>query len=391
MRRIHDYFVGLVLALGTHVVGAQVPMVPQTRGLPTGGEFRQAVDAAQTAALIALKDKGDDEAVRAFEMAAKFARDSASGIYEAWRLASAFPDASSSLRENKDIAQASLDKALLSKDAKKLATALDAIKDPDKREHARRDARYLASRLDEILDTFGPSPAIVVFAEGDIRGVATGDSTKSATGTGSLGANLVTRRGIWQANIAIASSVDTVSEGYGNSILAPGTGRSLRSGSLSYHWNTPSRRYLPDKFHLYGSVSSYHWRATSTNSDGSVDTTTTQVSTMGLGALARSEPGCCRVLDNPVLLAIEYGLAARWLNGNISGRRDLRSTLLGTDRSAFVGPELGLQLSFGKATASLAAYYLFGKKGEHVDGLTDLQIIAAFTASSEIFRGPLTR
>lgn len=386
----------LSLALATLSVSicrlslAQVPLLPETRGLPTGPEIGKLAAASAEAALGALKAaKSADDTVRAWESAANFARDSASGVFQAWNLTSTFPDAANALRKANDPAQLTLDKALLSRDQQKLDPILKALKDSVQREQVRRDARYLVSRLDEILIQFGQSPTIVLFAEGDVRGVATGDSTKGGTGSGQLGATLVVTQGVFQVGIAVASTVDTVRAGWGNSVLAPGTGQSLRSGTASFFWKTVP--WNVPKLRFYGSVSTYHWNAIDKSVPATADTITADASTFGLGALVRGEPGCCRVLDNPVTLAFEAGVALRNVNGNVAGKPSFRKLVLGTTRRTFVGPELGMQLAFGKVTGSLAAYYLVPKRDEHVDGLTDFQIVAAFTASSEIFRGPLTR
>ena len=381
-----------LVVLGTvlsRVTGAQVAPVPQEPGLPAWSKDLVLSTVSWMDVANRLKAKQtDDQRVQAFEAAADFTRDFPEPLFEAWRLRQAFPEKARRLRETGDEAQVALEQALLAWDLGRLDSVLLGITDTAKRAVARRHARFAANTLTSVLNELGEAPTVQLFAEGDIRGVATGDSTKGATGTGSLGLTLRNRFGMWQASLAVASTTDTVTKGFGNTVLSPSTGRGLGSGLVSYFWDAPVSPYLPQVVHVYGSLSTFKWSGEYLNG-GAPETVTTDAAVLALGVLGRSVPACCRVGDNPVTLALEYGIAARWLNGNAIAHKEWRRQTLNTDQTVFVGPEVGLQIAFGKVTGSLAAYYLVSNYNPHVDGLTKLQVLAAFTASSEVFRGSL--
>jgi hypothetical protein len=229
-------------------------------------------------------------------------------------------------------------------------------------------------------------PVVAVFANGDVRGVATGEEADKA-GTGSLGVQVVRAKYSAIGTIAIASSVDTLSSGFGAAILTPGAGTAFTSGILDVRFFT---RKWWKRWHFYGSVAKTNWLQTTTvdanGGEAAVDSTVEPAVTLGFGGLLYYDLAKGELGKNPVYLSIEGGLAARWLTGDVGSDEDSRRELLGTDRRLFGGPEIGMEIGFGRVGAALHYYFFFG---HDVSGLTGGQLVAAFSVSGEIFRGPL--
>lgn len=246
---------------------------------------------------------------------------------------------------------------------------------------------------DRVLQIIGQQSGVnvMVFATGDVRTATAKDVDDFKSGTGSLGAQFVNGVGRQiMASMAIASTETRVASEFGSAILAPARGQAFKSGVLSGYWPRAGWSTLGINY-LYGTVSVERWQYTTSPADTHVVSATV----LGTGLIHRGEMGCCAILQNEIRAYVDLGLAVRWVSGDISNRDSIREALLKTNRTVFVGPETGIQIQFGRVVGALQLYYLFAADRAagpiHVDGLTRLQAVAAFTVTGEVFRGPLSR
>lgn len=218
---------------------------------------------------------------------------------------------------------------------------------------------------------------VTLFADGNIRGVATAGSKESTTGTGSLGIALSSPKITVSAQVTVLSTVDTLRNEVGATILSPLSGKSFQSGLLDLRVRNVFKK-LHLGLHGYLGASKSVW----------AQDTAARASVLGTGGLTAfwSEEG--KVSDNPVGLLIEAGVALRRIGGDIGSAKSLRESMLGTSERTFPGLEGGVQISFNSITAGIGVYWFSGKG---VNGLTGGQLAAGMTVRGDIFAGTLTK
>lgn len=243
----------------------------------------------------------------------------------------------------------------------------------------KRDAAALRAEFAAALDRLS-GPVVLVFADGNIRGAARGESDASRVGTGSLGVSLAASFATYVATVAIASTQDTVDANYGASLLTPASGQSLASALFDVHLQR-----VP--VHFYASVARSLWRV---RTEPSVQTASATV--VGAGALAYRYIALGDVGGNQVGLKVEFGPSVRWLEGDVRSRSvELQEELLKTSGTVFPGLEAGVQISFGSVSGAAQLYRLWDPDdGVRVDGLTGLQLVAGLGVTGQIFGGPLS-
>lgn len=215
---------------------------------------------------------------------------------------------------------------------------------------------------------------VFVTADGNFRGVTNGGGEGAPVGTGSLSLTAVTGFANLKAGIAIASTQDTVRDDFGTAMLAPASGRALTSGLLDARLN-----YLP--VHLYFTASRSLWQVQDTPS---VITSATTV--LGMGALLYGELAAAKVQETDLRLSIEGGVALRFLGGDFMALDSTtRRSVLSTSRSAFIGPEVGMQITVGKMAGALQLYYMPHNDHDRVPGFSGLQLVAGIGVSGELF------
>jgi hypothetical protein len=311
----------------------------------------------------------------------RFAETRATELSDAIDLAVRYPRAFGALLATGDSAALAASIALTARRTESLASALARWFSTNPKE--REEAARAATATDKAAQAALPEPsamAVQVFADGNIRGVATGGKDKANTATGALGLKLVTRKTIWTASLNIASSADTARTSFGERILLPNSGGQLFSGLFDVRHLISERSGL----HSYLSVSRMIWfdSAASRTSSASV----LAPSVTWFHDIARGKVG-----DNAVGLTFEVGFTARFLEGDARQLPDTtRRRLLSTDVATFWGIEMGSQITFGIITAGME-FYLFGARDRKVAGLTSGQVAAAFSIQSAIFSGVLSR
>ena len=262
--------------------------------------------------------------------------------------------------------------------------------DPEKikKKYADLDSTILAAILDEAksldeyrnesLDRMGRSKVVAIFADGTIRGVTTGESDADVVGTGALGVSMKDDHYTIAATITIASSRDTVTSDYGTSILAPGGGNALASGLLDARLHS---RDWWQRLHFYGSANQSDWLLP--------DSSVTTAVAIGFGALLYKDLVSGMLASSGVRVSVEAGWSFRWLTGDVANQ-DGQLEQLGITERFFTGPELGMQITFGRVTAALQFYYYWSDKPDpHIDGLTHGQLSAGINIAADVITGRL--
>lgn len=234
-----------------------------------------------------------------------------------------------------------------------------------------------------------------VFAEGNIRGLASG-SDAQATGdiqtaaTGSLGLRIQKSTTIWTASISIASTVDTLRDAFGESLLLPGTGSGLVSGIVQVRGKDRSLHFFqfPKNVgaYLYGSSSKSVW-SRNLDSSGTTVTDSSAVTVVGVGAGLFYDVAAAKIGDTPVGLTLEAGVALRSIGGDIALPRhaSLRQSVIGNpDEQVFWGVEGGPQVTFGNVTGALRLFFF---PHNNTVGFSRAQVTAGFSVQGSILEG----
>jgi hypothetical protein len=242
-------------------------------------------------------------------------------------------------------------------------------------------------------------PFVQIFADGNVKNVISQPGAASTT-SGSLGLRYFGNTYIATALINIAGATDTVVKGYGASILAPSTGRSLNAGLLDIR-----RRHLwffdkkcPDTlqeiphpficnvgFHFYASASSTRW-AYDVDSNG-IATAATDVPVWGVGVGVSYSFVNGTVGTNSVAMVLDAGLALRALRGDLYAQDSVRQRLLGDTRRDFAGLELGLGIEYNEIKAGLTYYWMNG----NVDGVSHGQVVAGISIQANLNSGKVNQ
>lgn len=243
---------------------------------------------------------------------------------------------------------------------------------------------------------------VEVFAEGNVKNVVSQPSDVTDV-TGSLGIRYLGSTYIATGVINVAGTFDTVTTGFGATLLAPATGKGLNAGLLDIR-----RRHffglgkackglkgdLPIKcnigFHAYGSVASHRW-ATRTDTEGiPLATQDVQVWGSGIGFFYNFFDGTVgdSLEKKPVAMVLDVGLAGRHLRGDLFSQDTLRTRLLnGDDRRNFYGLEIGLGIQYEQIKAGLNYYFMNG----NVNGLSHGQVVAGVSIQANLNSGKLNR
>lgn len=232
---------------------------------------------------------------------------------------------------------------------------------------------------------------IQVYADGAIRGATLGEEG-AASGTGSLGIRVRRAGTSYFARINVASTIDTVSEGYGSVILSPANGGGFRSGVLDMERRTGVLARLATR--LLSDNSGAHTYLTAASSTWAVEDGATEAVIFGGGLLLFKDLANGYIEDpaNRVRVKVEIGPSFRSLAGALrsGSAAATRRDLLGSPSTWFAGLELGLQVEFGVVAGALQVY-LYDDLWEDTSarGVTGGQLVALFSIGGPVFSGVL--
>lgn len=240
------------------------------------------------------------------------------------------------------------------------------------------------------------SHCVALYADGSIRQTIEKKDGASPV-AGSVGLSRDDGRSVVSLQINVAASADTVRSSYGGSILTPGTGGALSSGLIDFRLRPDSTRKRFGRFgaHFYMSVASTRWATEFSPPDSatgdSLVSATTDAAIMGVGAQLTIEILNGELSNTPIYAAIDFGVSARQLFGDIANSeaeaQALKQRLYGSTRETFAGLELGLVIQVNNIKAGLTYYFYDGDSR----GLTDGQVVAGFGIQSNIFSGLLKK
>lgn len=345
---------------------------PQARAAAPGVQLPNVASAgidvdAKVAASFAVKDNGTPFVVQ-LRAAVRTARRHPEEFRDLLEMQAAYP--SMDLTDS-PVSQA-VEWAIVASDVGAFGKVLGTIASNDERREANQLREQLLERAADVTrqDT---GISTQVFADGSIRGTAEGKSGESV-GTGALAVAMRNGKALWYASLTVASTEDTLTNGFGPALLAPGSGKALSSGLLSVLFADALGRgwgVMP-----YVSTSRHLW---------SLADTVRSATVMGTGLLLHREV-VERVQTRDVSIALQIGPTLRWLGGDVSGLRDkTRQDVLGTDRTLFVGLEAGSSITVGDLVGALHLYYITGDDDNRVLGLSNLQMVAGFSVKGKLF------
>jgi hypothetical protein len=214
------------------------------------------------------------------------------------------------------------------------------------------------------------------FANGNIRGIATGSDTSVSTANGSVGVSMEWSRVTLAGVINVATSAKRLTADFGQSLLSPASGTGFKSGVLEVRFANYLHSFLgPLGLHIYASASSSTWRS-------NVDTThSSNAAVTGLGVLLYRQVAAAQG-DNKVSFGLEAGGSIRHLSGDIVEDKPLRTELLGSAARTFGGLEGGMTIAVNKVTAAVQLYYYWPRK---VAGVSRVQITTGVSLQADLF------
>lgn len=244
-------------------------------------------------------------------------------------------------------------------------------------------ARGQSPIMSSVLEPHKDSLYITVFADGNLRTIATQNAEQEATAA--LGISIL--RGDssqWAAEISVASTIDTLRANFAKAILIPGaSGGAFQSGVLDVR--------IFRFFDFVGGIVEettwgLHAYAAASNSAWETSEEAISVSTVAAGLMAFTELVKRQLGGNGVSLSVEGGLSVRYLGGDVGSFREDVEALIGSRGRSYVGLEGGMQIQFNQISASLQFYKLWDlEEGQTVRGLTGLQVVAGIGVQVNIF------
>jgi hypothetical protein len=224
------------------------------------------------------------------------------------------------------------------------------------------------------------------------------DSSNTTATSGALGISRLSSTWSFSSQINIAAKQDTVHDGFGASLLTPGSGKALTAGlfewrrSIQSFFGCASRDKLPRlvreilrddrlKVRGYGTVSSSVWSLPAAGAEPAEAVSVVPIGFgLGLGYTLISES----FDEKPVAAGIVFGFSRRLIHGDIAGEsHDLqRQAMLGTSKESFSGYEAGLELQFAQISGGVT-FYSFPRAAT-VPGFSRGQVIAGFSIRSNV-------
>lgn len=224
---------------------------------------------------------------------------------------------------------------------------------------------------------------VKLFADGNTKTILTGENQQAdeTTTNGSIG--LLFEWGnpssVLSGLVNVAAAEDTLVAGFGQSLLAPGTGN--LGGIVELHLPFPGTLLGTSPgalaIHLYSSVSSNTWK----HEDDAAD-----IVVFGGGALLAYDLGIEKQ-DAFYGLRVEGGLTYRGLYGDAASNGSFREEALGTEVRRFLGLEAGISLTARNLTAGITFYRFSDSSDKSIPGFSGGQLAGGISISTAI---PLT-
>jgi hypothetical protein len=283
---------------------------------------------------------------------------------------------------------AAVGRAIASRDLALVSARASEMVTPPNRDSLLRVAAQLRKFTDERLAVATFEPTVNVFAEGNIKAIATGSAARGTNANGTLGIAVDFARTTWVASINAASTADTLRQGYSQLVLSPAVGATLLSGLVDFR-----------RQHSFGKGASTHIYVTGSRSvwkDTTIAPTDTSrkaasATVLGLGALLSWSIADGKVKESPVGLSIEGGVSLRHIGGDVGSDSVFlkRRSTLESSRKTFLGLEAGPQLQFGNVVGALHVYWFPEQQTRKTAGVTGFQLVGGLSIKAPILTGPL--
>ena len=216
----------------------------------------------------------------------------------------------------------------------------------------------------------GDTLTATAFASGDVRGLATGETDDSESANGALGLSVSSNHVASVGAINVASTLQTIDKDFAAVLLSPSNGKALRSGLAEVRLQ---QLFGKQGLHAYGCVSSSEW----VQEEASLNATV-----VGAGALIYRQLGLEDDSRNKVQFGLEGGIAIRSILGDAASSDSLREVFLGSDRTNFVGLELGMNILVNRVSAGVQFYFF---PGRDVEGVTGGQVTTGISIRGDLF------
>jgi len=223
------------------------------------------------------------------------------------------------------------------------------------------------------------STRVSIFADGNVRGVMTGGTQQSTVATGSLGLEINRDTYAYSALVVIKSSVDTLTDQVGATLLTPIVGNSLQAGLIDLH--------LRDTWPLLGTRVALHGYLAVSQTVWAHQDSASRVVVWSMGVMPHWDMEKGTVGENEVRLGVEAGIGFRYVAGDITPF--LRKALLASPRKMQGGFEAALEIQWNKITARVQPSWYIGRP--RIPGLSGWQVAGSFGMRGDVFTGLLKR
>jgi len=253
-------------------------------------------------------------------------------------------------------------------------------------ERDRQAAALIAEQVRQkalaMTNAIGFVPKVSVFLEGNVKALASGTAAKGTAANGTMGL-FVERESFTAAGaINVASTVDSVTDGFATLVLSPANGKGLLAGVFDVRQRmSRAGKEFCLHYYLAGSQSTWYNFAT----DAGSSSTRERAAIWGLGALGSWDILADVLKESPVALTAEGGIAVRAISGDIARNAAFRERIgvIGDSRKLFGGLELGMKLQYKDFIGAMQVYRLNG----HSKGISGLQLVGGISARTSILSG----
>ena len=254
----------------------------------------------------------------------------------------------------------------------------------------------------QTLQQFAPAPPgkshLTVFADGAVKQVVSQPGDATAT-TGSLGMSYQGQNFIVGGVISVLAKGDTITKGYGASLLPPAAGAATNSALLDVRWVTLSERFganctAPENTrsrwcalgaHGYLAASSNLWQVQPAVGTTPANVQNVPVHATGVGTYFVFFDD--KLHDTPVGMSVDAMFVTRSIRGDVTLPSEvndgIRNQLLGTTGKTFGGGSLGLNIHYDAVNAGLTYYRMAGT----IPGFSGGQIVAAIALRAKLNDG----
>ncbi len=256
-----------------------------------------------------------------------------------------------------------------------------------------------AQTLQEFSGTRPGHPEVVLFGDGGVRNVV-GQPSDATSTTGSLGVTFRGSRYVVTGVVNVLARSDTITAGYGASMLAPASGRAFESALLEvrrphlFGYDARCADGDPSRMcqlglRAYVAASATRWGYQKNAEGVPAAVADVPVWATGLGGYYRFFDGFVGD-SNRVAMGLDVTWATRHVRGDLAASDaaavNARTTILGSTRVNFDGLETGLNIRYNEIDAGLTYYWFSGQ----IAGFSGGQIVAAISVRARLNSGPFT-